>query len=262
MISSGSPTETDLFTLRDRIAVVTGGGRGLGKAIAEALASFGAKVILLGRNAEVLAAATQEMSKRGLSVDYHSCDVADVSSVEAVDDWLFRTYGIVDTLVNNAGINPYYAAPEATPIDHWQEVINVNLTGVFLGCKIFGNRMLKAGRGSIINVTSIAGHVGLPKSTAYCAAKGGVELMSRSLALDWARKGVRVNCIAPGYFETDLTAGLREHSILSERLLAKTPLARFGRPNELGGAAVFLASEAAAYVTGQTILVDGGWTAG
>ncbi len=121
--------------------------------------------------------------------------------------------------------------------------------------------MLEKGAGSIINVSSVAGHVGLPRTAAYCATKGGVEIMSKSLAIEWAARGVRVNCIAPGYFETDLTAGLRDNASLSENMLSHPPQGRFGRPRELIGAAVFPASPASAYVTGQTILIDGGWTA-
>lgn len=130
-----------------------------------------------------------------------------------------------------------------------------------MGCRLFGQRILEKGAGSIVNVSSVAGHVGLPRTAAYCAAKGGVEIMSKSLAIEWAAWGVRVNCVAPGYFETDLTAGLRDNASLSENMLSHPPQGRFSRPEELIGAAVFLASPASAYVTGQTILVDGGWTA-
>ena len=169
--------------------------------------------------------------------------------------------GRIDTLVCNAGINPIFASVEKVSFADWQKIIDVNLSGVFLCCKILGGAMAEAGAGSVINVSSVAGHVGLQKSAPYCAAKGGVELLTRALALDWAKRGVRVNTIAPGYFETDLTAGMRAKESLAARLLARTPQGRFGGPTDIAGAAVFLASPASAYMTGQSLVIDGGWTA-
>lgn len=252
---------SDLFDLDGKVALVTGGSRGLGLAIARALAQQGARVVVAGRNAISLDAAVNEL--RHLQPDCHArqVDVAGEASVAALDLWIDDQFGRIDILVNNAGINPFYRPAEATPLADWQQIIDVNLTGVFLCCRTFGRRMLVNGGGSIINITSIAGHVGLARTAAYCAAKGGVELMTKSLALDWAGKGVRVNAVAPGYFATDLTAGMREHSQLASRLLDRTPLGRFGEPKEVAGAVLFLASSASSYVTGQSILVDGGWTA-
>lgn len=259
---SQSSNPLALFDLDDRVAVVTGGGRGLGRSIAAALAAHGAHVVLAGRNEETLEQAKLEFADQGWLASYRQANIADEISVNRLCSWVEATLGHVDILVNNAGINPYYEAPEEVSLAHWQEVIATNLTGVFLCCRAFGAIMLGAGRGSIINISSIAGQVGLPKTTPYCAAKGGVEQMSRSMALDWARRGVRVNCIAPGYFETELTREVREHTVLSQRLLARTPMGRFGKPDEIAGAAVFLASDASSYVTGETLLVDGGWVAG
>jgi NAD(P)-dependent dehydrogenase (short-subunit alcohol dehydrogenase family) len=253
--------EGPLFDLGALTALVTGGGRGLGLAIARALAVHGATVIIAGRDEETLTGALPSLRRFSPRSAAHKVNVAREESIATLDSWIAERFGRVDVVVNNAGINPFYRAAEQTPLSEWQQIIDVNLTGVFLSCRIFGSRMLAQGSGSIINITSIAGHVGLAKTAAYCAAKGGVELMTRSLAIEWAGKGVRVNTIAPGYFETDLTAAMRDHPILAERLRAKTPLARFGVPRELAGAAVFLASPASSFVTGQSIVVDGGWTA-
>ena len=253
--------ERMLFDLSGLTALVTGGGRGLGLAIARGFAAHGATVVIAGRSEMTLDEAVRGLRELSPGSAAHPVDVAREDSILALDTWIADRFGRLDILVNNAGINPYYRSAEQTPLSEWQEVIDINLTGVFLCCRIFGARMLAQGSGSIINVSSVAGHVGIAKTAAYCAAKGGVELMTRSLALDWAGKGVRVNTIAPGYFETDLTAGVREHPVLADRVRAKTPIGRFGTPGELVGAAVFLASPASSYVTGQSVIVDGGWTA-
>ncbi len=250
------------FDLNNLIAVVTGGGRGLGRAIVEGLAGSGARVVITGRSVKTLQNAVDEIVAAGGEAVFKTADVSSENDIEALNAFTQETYGTPDILVNNAGINPYYQSAEKVSTKQWQEIIDVNLSGVFICSRIFGDAMAKQQRGSIINISSIAGHVGLPKTAAYCAAKGGVELMTKSLALDWAIKGVRVNCIAPGYFNTDLTSGLRDNDVLSKRLLDATPMARFGRPEEVAGAAVFLASNAASYITGQTIMIDGGWTAG
>jgi NAD(P)-dependent dehydrogenase (short-subunit alcohol dehydrogenase family) len=256
-----TPLTPDLFRLDGRLAIVTGGGRGIGLAIAKALAGQGATVVIGGRNKSTLETALAELQTINPACRSHELDVANEVSVAAFDEWIEHELGAVGILVNNAGINPFYKAPEDTSLAEWQQIVDVNLTGVFLCCRAFGKRMVERSDGCIINITSVAGHVGLRKTAAYCAAKAGVELLTKSLALDWADKNVRVNCVAPGYFETDLTAGLRDHQVLANRVIQKTPLGRFGTVPEIGGAVAFLASSAASYVTGQTIMVDGGWTA-
>jgi gluconate 5-dehydrogenase len=184
------------------------------------------------------------------------------ADVIALREAVLTAHGSLDILVNSAGVSPVYVPLERTDLSDWRQVIDVNLGGMFLCCRHLGTIMLDKGRGSIINVSSIGGHVGLERQAAYCASKGGVEQLTRSLALDWAQKGVRVNAIAYGFIETDLTAGIRASEYFSAKLLNRTPMGRFGTLDEVAGAAVFLASPAAAFVTGASIPVDGGWTAG
>ncbi len=245
------------FDLTGKVAIVTGGGRGIGRAIARGLAAHGARVVVCGRTAATIESTATELD--GLA---HVADVSVEADVLALRDVTLARYGRIDILVCNAGVNPIYKGIEATSLDEWRTILDVNLTGTFLCCKHLGAPMLEAGGGSIICISSVAGHVGLRKSIPYCATKGGVELLVRALALDWAAKGVRVNAIAPGYFETDLTAGMIASAPMSARLLAATPMGRFGQDPDIVGAAVFLASPASAYVTGQSLLVDGGYVAG
>ena len=247
------------FDLTGQVAVVTGGGRGLGRAIAAGLARHGATLVLCGRTEATLTEAAAAIGGEVLTV---VADVSQEADVLRVRDAALERFGAIHVLVNNAGVNPIYAGIERTSLAEWQHILDVNLTGAFLCCKHLGTPMAAAGRGSIITISSVAGHVGLRRSVPYCATKGGVELLTKALALDWAAKGVRVNCIAPGYFETDLTAGMRENAAKSERLLAMTPMGRFGTDPDIVGAAVFLASPASAYVTGQSLVVDGGYVAG
>ncbi len=249
------------FDLTGRVAVVTGGGRGIGRYIAEGLAKHGARVMLTGRSQATLDAAAADLNAKGHDVLARTADVAREEDVMTLRDAVLQACGQLDVLVNNAGVNPIYKGIERTSLAEWQHIVDTNLTGVFLCCKHLGGLIAERGGGSVINVSSVAGHVGLRRSIPYCASKGGVELLTRALALDWARKGVRVNTIAPGYFETDLTAGLRDNEALAAPLLAHTPLGRFGKLEDVAGAAVFLASDASAYMTGSSLMVDGGWTA-
>ncbi len=246
------------FDLTGKVAIVTGGGRGLGRAIARGFAQQGASVVVTGRTVATLEATAAELGPDAMA---HAGDVAVEADVLALRDAVMARFGRIDILVNNAGVNPIYKPIETTTLDEWQHIVGINLTGTFLCAKYIGGSMVAAGSGSVINISSVAGHVGLRRSVPYCATKGGAELMTKALALDWAVKGVRVNCIAPGYFETDLTAGMIANEALSTRLLGQTPMGRFGRDPDIVGAAIFLASDASAYVTGQSLAVDGGYLA-
>jgi gluconate 5-dehydrogenase len=246
------------FDLSGRVCVVTGGGRGIGRAIAEALAWHGATLVLSGRTETTLADVAAAIGERA------STFVADVSreaEVLALRDAVLARHGRLDVLVNNAGINPIFRGIERTTLEDWQSIIDINLTGTFLCCKHLGGAMAERGKGSIINISSVAGHVGMLRSVPYCASKGGVEMLTRALALDWATQGVRVNTLAPGWVDTDLTHGLLRHDVHGKRLLDHTPMGRFATAGDMVGAAVFLASDASAYMTGQSLVIDGGWTA-
>lgn len=255
-------SKSSLFDLTGRTAIVTGGGRGIGRAIARTLAAHGAAVALAGRNEANLQQVADTIRADGGTASWHGCDVTAEAEVAALRDAVLATHGRIDILVNNAGIDPHYAPMERTDPAEWQHILDVNLTGVFLCCRLIGPAMLEKGRGSIINISSIAGHVGLKRQVPYCATKGGVEQLTKALALDWAEQGVRVNAIAYGFIMTDLTNAVLTHKHIGPKLLARTAMGRFGTVEEVGGAAVFLASDAASYVTGSTVLVDGGWTAG
>ena len=250
-----------LFDLTGRTALVTGGGRGIGLAMARAFAAHGARVVIAGRNEKTLSEALPSLASHDRGHVAHPVDVADADSVRALHARLGSEDVHVDILVNNAGIDPHYAALEKTDPKDWDQIIQTNLAGVMHCCRTFGASMIEGGGGSIINISSIAGHVGLKRQVPYCASKGGVEQLTRSLALDWAEHGIRVNAIAFGFVETDLTRSILSHPQLGEMLRSRTPLGRAARAEEVAGAAVFLASEASSYVTGHSLCVDGGWTA-
>jgi gluconate 5-dehydrogenase len=247
---------------KERLIVITGGSRGLGRAIAEAFVESGATVAVIGRDSVRLEEAVTQLNARGSGIATgFTADVTDEAAMLRIAETLHTQHGCADVLINNAGINPWYRKAERTALHEWRAIIDVNLTAVFHCCQLFGAQMLARGSGSIINISSVAGHVGLARTAAYNAAKGGLELLTKSLAIDWADRGVRVNTVAPGYFKTDLTAGIQSNAGAAEKVVAHTPLGRFGSVEEIAGACLYLASDSASYVTGQCIRVDGGFTA-
>lgn len=247
-----------MFSVAGRRVLITGSTRGIGYAMAEAFSRAGAFVAVTGRSREAAEAAAARLGSEAVG---YALDVTSEESVSACASRLNSDMGGVDVLVNNAGIDPHYARLEKTSSASWHEIVSTNLDGVFYCCKYFTAAMLEAKKGSVINISSIAGKVGLRRQVPYCATKGGVEQITRALALDWADAGVRVNGIGYGFIKTDLTSAITGHEHLGPQLLARTPLARFGNVEEVTGAAIFLASDAASYMTGHTIMVDGGWTA-
>jgi gluconate 5-dehydrogenase len=245
------------FDLTGKVCIVTGAGRGIGRGMAEGLARNGATVVLSGRTRATLEDAAASIGDRAM---VQPTDVSKEADVVALRDAVLTRFGKIDVLVNNAGVDPIFKDIGRTSLDEWQHIIDVNLTGLFLCCKYIGGAMGQGG--SVINVSSVAGHIGLVRSVPYCASKGGAELLTKALALDWAARGVRVNTLAPGWVDTDLTHGLLTHEVHGQRMLSRTPLGRFGTPKDMAGGVVFLASDASAFMTGQSLVIDGGWTAG
>ena len=251
----------ELFDLSGKTAIVTGGSRGIGKEMAEGLAEAGAKVMLCARRSEWLDATVKEFDERGFTVAGKTCDVSNSDNVKAVVDETLSRFGSLDILINNAGVS-WGAMPEEMTRDQWQNVIDINLTGCFLVAQAVGREMLKRGGGSIINIASIAGLTSSangPFYAGYVASKAGLIGLTRELAASWGRKGIRVNAIAPGFFHSrlaDRVIDIYEGSIQENNMLP-----RIGNAGELKGVAVFLASDASSYITGQTIAVDGGMTA-
>ncbi len=248
----------ELFDLSGRAAIVTGGSRGLGREMAEGLAEAGASLMLCARRQEWLTPAVDQMRARGFAVEGARCDVSKPDDVQAVVDKTLAKYDRVDILVNNAGVS-WGERPELMPLDKWQKVIDINLTGAFLFCQAAGREMLKREYGRIINVASIAGlqaSVNGPYYAAYAASKAGLMGLTRELAASWGRQGIRVNAIAPGFFHSRLA----DPAIPAAEpgIKAFSPIPRVGAAGEIKGIAVFLAAEASNYVTGQVIVVDGG----
>ncbi len=254
------PSIQDLFNLSSRVAIVTGGSRGLGEEMAEGLAEAGAALVLCARRAEWLTPTVERFKAQGVRCEGLVADVARPADVQAVVDTAMRAFGQVDILVNNAGIT-WGAQPEEMPLDKWQKVLDINLTGAFLFAQAAGREMLKRQYGRIINVASIAGlHASVrgPHYAGYSASKAGLMGLTRELAASWGRDGIRVNAIAPGFFHSRLADPAIP--LVEPSIKASCPIPRVGAAGELKGVAVFLAADASNYMTGQVIVVDGGRT--
>jgi NAD(P)-dependent dehydrogenase (short-subunit alcohol dehydrogenase family) len=252
---------TSLFDLTGRVAIVTGASRGLGRTFARALAGAGADLVITSRSLGALQPGRQEIESLGRRVLGLELDVRDEDSIRRMTDAAGRAFGALDILVNNAGCNVRKKAADVT-WDDWNLVLETNLRGAFFVAQAVARQMIPRGSGRIINigsVTSVFGYAGLGP---YGASRGGVRQLTMSLADDWGPHGITVNCLAPGWFETDQNRALYEDAEWVSTLIERIPLKRPGRPEDLEGAIVFLASNASAYITGQTLLVDGGISTG
>lgn len=250
----------DRFALTDRVAIVTGGGRGIGRAIALAFAEAGADVVVTARTTEQIEGVAREiegLGRRGLAL---TADVAKIKDIDAIVRRTMEKFGKIDILVNNAGISPYYTRAEKITPEMWDTLMAVNLRGLFFCCQAVGKVMIEQKRGNIINMASIDAVIGAPKLVAYAASKGGAVQITRTLALEWAQHNIRVNAIAPGFVATEFTRGMRENERLRQMLIDMHPIGRLAEAEDIVGAALYLASDASSFVTGSVLMVDGGAT--
>ena len=241
------------FDLTGKVCIVTGAGRGIGRGMAEGLAKHGAQVVLTGRTRATLEDAAAAI---GALASIQTADVSKEADVLALRDTVLARFGKIDVLVNNAGVNAIFKGIERTNLEEWQAIIDVNLTGVFLCCKHLGGAMGQGG--SIINVSSVAGHSGLLRSVPYCASKGGVSMLTKLTAAEYAAEGIRVNAILPGVFDTGMTQGMPDDYIAGAA--KATLMGRIGNASEIASLALFLASDESTFMTDTLIQVDGGYT--
>lgn len=254
-------TYLEKFSLAGRVAVVTGAGRGIGLATTEALCEAGAHVVMSDLDAARVTDAAAALKAGGARVEAAQLDVTDRAAVEQLHDDVLRTHGRVDVLVNNAGIALSNTPAETMTDERWLKVLDVNLNGLFWCSRTFGRTMLEAGSGAIVNVGSMSGFiVNKPQEQAhYNASKAGVHHLTKSLAAEWASRGVRVNAVAPTYIDTELNAIVRSDKAMWDAWIGGTPMGRLGRTDEVASAILFLASDASSLMTGSIVLVDGGY---
>jgi gluconate 5-dehydrogenase len=259
VVRTGGVKRSDLFNLDGRLAVITGSSQGIGFAIAEGLAEAGARVVLNGRDASRLSAAAHALGAQALPADngLGAFDVTDPTAVEAGIARIEAEVGPIDILVNNAGIQRRQPLDEFS-VETWREVMRTNLDSVFFVGQAVARRMIPRGQGKIINIASLQSEAARPTIAPYTASKGAVKMLTRGMCADWAQHGLQINAIGPGYFETELNSKLRDDPVFDAWLRKRTPSGRWGRVEELKGAAVFLASAASSFVNGQVIYVDGG----
>jgi NAD(P)-dependent dehydrogenase (short-subunit alcohol dehydrogenase family) len=251
----------DRFRLDGKVALITGGARGLGRTMAAALAEAGAEIALAGRSKETCQAAADGIgSASGRRVKAFAADVTKIEEVEQLANDVEREFGKVDILVNNAGINIRGPIQQLTEAD-WDAVIDTNLKGPFLCARAIGPRMVSRGWGRVINLGSVLGVIALPGRAPYASSKAGIINLTRVLALEWAGTGVTANAICPGAFATEMNRSLLDDPVKYKEFVAQIPMGRWGELEELTGAVVFLASDASSYVTGTPLFVDGGWIA-
>jgi NAD(P)-dependent dehydrogenase (short-subunit alcohol dehydrogenase family) len=246
--------------LAGRVAVITGASRGLGKAMALALAPEGVRLALVARDVERLSSVAAEARKLGAEAEVFQADIADEEQVHQLEQQVSRVFGTVNILINNAGINIRKLCVDYS-LAEWNSVLTTNLTSVFLMCRAFVPHMKGRGYGRVINVTSIMAHISLPQRTAYSASKAGLLGFTKSLALELALDNITVVAISPGPFATEMTEGIINDPQKSEQFMSHTPMRRWGDPKDIGKLALFLCSDDASFITGSDILIDGGWCA-
>ncbi len=252
----------DLFDLSGKVSIVTGGGRGLGLAMAEGLAEAGSDVVVCSRKEQNCREAAKRIRQLGVEAAGVKCDITNPSDISSLRDFVLQKFGQIDILINNSGAT-WGAPTEDYPIEGWKRVINVNVTGTFLCSQIIGKGMIEAGGGKIINVSSIFGGVGAPSNVmdaiAYNTSKGAIDAFTKDLAVKWAKHHIHVNAIAPAFIETNMTRATMEKG--ETHILPHVPIGRFGLPEDLKGAVLFLSSAASDYITGTILFVDGGYRA-
>ncbi len=248
------------FDLSGKVTLVTGAGRGMGYSTALALARYGADLVICSRTVSELEKVGSEIQEIGRKVLIQQMDVTKISDIHAMVETSLKTFGHIDVLVNNAGLNIPQWAVDVTE-EAWDKIMNTNLRALFFCAQAVGKVMIQQKKGKIINVSSQSGSVGLLQRAAYCASKGGVNLLTKVLAVEWAKYNINVNAIAPTFIETPLTKPMFEKEEFRKYVLGNIPLGRVGQPEDVIGGVIYLASEASNLVTGHILLIDGGWTA-
>ena len=246
-----------MFSLKNKVAIVTGASRGIGKSIVQKISENGAHTVCVSRSEDELRKISNKLNENGLSSSYFACDVSNINNFKKLVDETVSKYDKIDILVNNAGITKDNLIMRMSEAD-WDKVIDVNLKGVFNGIKSVSRQMMKQRRGRVINISSIVGLIGNPGQANYAASKAGVIGLGKAIAKELASRNITVNTIAPGYIETDMVDDIQEEA--KENLFKQIPLGRIGNPADIATAVLYLASDEASYITGQTIAIDGGMT--
>jgi gluconate 5-dehydrogenase len=249
----------ELFSLKGRLALITGSSQGIGLAIAEGLAKAGATIVLNGRDKTKLSAARAALASKGYAIHQNDFDVTDEIAVDTAVAQIAAEHGAIDILINNAGMQ-FRTALEDYPLSKWQELMRVNVESAFIVGKAVARGMIARKRGKIINICSVQSELGRPSIAPYTATKGAIKMLTKGMCADWAKYGIQVNAIGPGYFKTPLNQALVDNPEFSSWLEKRTPSGRWGDVDELIGAAIFLASDASSFVNGHILYVDGGIT--